>query len=636
MKKNLKRTLAKVMAVALTVALAGTAAPEADAAKKMKLSSKSITVQKGKTKKVTIKNVKKNQVKKLTVKSSKAKVAAVKKSGKTAFKVTGKSAGSAKITASVTVKGKKKATKLTLKVKVQGAATPTAAPTTAPTAAATTAPATTAPATTTAPAGNTNTPGGNTPGGNTQAPATTAPATQKPPVVKQEYTETAIQNIQVGGKNAQNATYFEVKDGTATVILNDGAQYGGVYTYFDVELGDGSKIEDIKKISFDFEGVAGDLAYKSFWLLGGNPDPSSSNKFPDEINYAYSDGIFTNITEVDADEGISWGGEGEYNEEFTVDTDKLLDDVDDLTNKVRFCIYVNLAGTNAGANTQYKLGNIKVHSTKDKTMRDGNAAPSAKIDNTSDIEVGAVLNLKRNVLISTPEVAEVTISNAGIVGEIASVEWASSDTSVAEVAADGTAKGKATITGKKAGKAKITAKVKTDRDREVTLTKVVTVSVEPIVIDDAKVDLTENNTLTIAQGTGAYAGGGAIGVAELLKDCEIGDYAALVIKGHVKYNGDDVTSNGMAQGTLCASTASWGSGLIDNQYNIATSGTNASLADGWVIELAPELAAKIQAAVEAGTFGITFQNSAALEDGDMVFTVTSIELKASLDVEEEE
>ena len=106
MKKNFKRTLATVMAAALTVSLMGTAS-EADAAKKIKLAKKSITVTKGKSKKVAIKNVKAKKVKKLTVKTSKKKIATVKKSGKTAIKVTGKKAGSAKITVNVTVKGKK-------------------------------------------------------------------------------------------------------------------------------------------------------------------------------------------------------------------------------------------------------------------------------------------------------------------------------------------------------------------------------------------------------------------------------------------------------------------------------------------------------------------------------------------------
>ena len=90
LKKNFKRTLAKVMAVALTVSMLGVSANDADAAKKIKLSSKSISVVKGKTKKVTIKNVKAKKVKKLTVKSKNKKIATVKKAGKTAFKVTGK------------------------------------------------------------------------------------------------------------------------------------------------------------------------------------------------------------------------------------------------------------------------------------------------------------------------------------------------------------------------------------------------------------------------------------------------------------------------------------------------------------------------------------------------------------------
>ena len=115
----IKRTLAKVMALALTVSMAGVSASGADAAKKIKLSKKSISVAKGTTKKVTIKNVKAKKVKKLTVKSANKKIAAVKKAGKTAFKVTGKKAGkSTKVTVKVTVKGKKKAAELTLKVKV--------------------------------------------------------------------------------------------------------------------------------------------------------------------------------------------------------------------------------------------------------------------------------------------------------------------------------------------------------------------------------------------------------------------------------------------------------------------------------------------------------------------------------------
>ena len=122
MKQNFKRTLAAVMAAALTVSLMGTGTESDAAKKKIKLSKRFITVTKGKRKKVTIKNVKAKQVKKLVVKSSKKKIATVKKSGKTAINVTGKRAGNAKITVKVTVKGKKKATKLTLKVKVKNTA----------------------------------------------------------------------------------------------------------------------------------------------------------------------------------------------------------------------------------------------------------------------------------------------------------------------------------------------------------------------------------------------------------------------------------------------------------------------------------------------------------------------------------
>ena len=152
MKQNFKRTLAAVMAAALTVSLMGTGTESDAAKKKIKLSKRFITVTKGKRKKVTIKNVKAKQVKKLVVKSSKKKIATVKKSGKTAINVTGKRAGNAKITVKVTVKGKKKATKLTLKVKVKNTAKKLV------------------------------TPGGQSPSvpGTSQAPASEAPASQAP------------------------------------------------------------------------------------------------------------------------------------------------------------------------------------------------------------------------------------------------------------------------------------------------------------------------------------------------------------------------------------------------------------------------------------------------------------------------
>lgn len=174
MKKNFKRTLAKVMAVALTVSMVGVASTDADAAKKIKLSSKSISVAKGATKKVTIKNVKAKKVKKLTVKSKNKKIATVKKAGKTAFKVTGKKAGkSTKVT--VKVKVGKKTTKLTLKVKVTKAkkVVATAAPaTTAPTAA----PAASASASAT-PAANASTKPATT-------PAPTEPVQPEPPTTE--------------------------------------------------------------------------------------------------------------------------------------------------------------------------------------------------------------------------------------------------------------------------------------------------------------------------------------------------------------------------------------------------------------------------------------------------------------------
>ena len=139
MHKKIKSALAKAMVTAMAVSLFGVQAPDSQAAKKPKLSTKKVTVTVKKSKKVTIKNVTAKKVKKLIVKSNKKSIATVKKNGKTAFTITGKKAGSATVTAKVTIKGKKKATSLKVKVTVKKAApvittapVVTAAPTTSP------------------------------------------------------------------------------------------------------------------------------------------------------------------------------------------------------------------------------------------------------------------------------------------------------------------------------------------------------------------------------------------------------------------------------------------------------------------------------------------------------------------------
>lgn len=101
--------------LALSMTIGGMTAPTAGAkAKKATLKKKKVTVQAGKTKKITIKNKKKTC--KYTFKSNKKKVAKVSKKGK----ITGVKAGTAKITVKeITKKGKGKTRKVgTVKVKV--------------------------------------------------------------------------------------------------------------------------------------------------------------------------------------------------------------------------------------------------------------------------------------------------------------------------------------------------------------------------------------------------------------------------------------------------------------------------------------------------------------------------------------
>lgn len=124
MQKNMKRAIAVGLSFTLAVSAWSMNPSESQAAKKIKLSSKQISLAVKKTKKINIKNIKAKKIKKITVKSNKKSVAAVKKLKKTQIKVTAKKAGKATITVKVFQKGKKKATKLTLKVTVKKAATP--------------------------------------------------------------------------------------------------------------------------------------------------------------------------------------------------------------------------------------------------------------------------------------------------------------------------------------------------------------------------------------------------------------------------------------------------------------------------------------------------------------------------------
>ena len=125
MKRGTKKRGAILLSLAMVLSLIGVGpvgSKDALAAKKIQLAKSKITVAVGKTKKIKIKNIKKKQVKKLTVKSSKTAVAKAKKAGKTSIKVTGKKAGSTKVTVNLKLKkkvGGKKAYKLTLKVTVK-------------------------------------------------------------------------------------------------------------------------------------------------------------------------------------------------------------------------------------------------------------------------------------------------------------------------------------------------------------------------------------------------------------------------------------------------------------------------------------------------------------------------------------
>lgn len=129
MKKNLKNTSAKVLAVALAAGMVATSLPGtvADAKKKVKkptLGKTSVSITVGKTQKITVKKNKGPKVKKVTIKLTKKqkKIVKITKKTKTYFKVKGLKAG--KATLSVKIKAGKKTYTKKLKVTVKAKTTP--------------------------------------------------------------------------------------------------------------------------------------------------------------------------------------------------------------------------------------------------------------------------------------------------------------------------------------------------------------------------------------------------------------------------------------------------------------------------------------------------------------------------------
>lgn len=618
MKKNFKRTLAKVMAVALTVALAGTAAPEADAAKKIKLSNKSITVTKGKTKKVTIKNVKAKKVKKLTVKSNKTKIATVKKSGKTAFKVTGKKAGSAKITATVKVKGQKKATKLTLKVTVKKAVPPT--PTTAPTTAPTAAPTATASAAPTASASAAPSAAPSAvPSATPSAAPSTAPSTAPTEAPKLETKD--IVNLQLGGVDAEKVTLFESKDGVTDVILNSNAQYGNVFTYFDVVLPEGASVSDIKKITYDIEGVSGDLSNKFNSLLVGSPDPDDAAVFPIDsyINFDWDEKAFMNALEVYRSVTYDSSFDGATVSEeavFDDDTVAFIDDQGITGNTLRFSIFANLAGNP----TEYKISNIKVYTTEGVTVTEGFDKPGDTIDTTAAAEPEGVIALgKGSVAVGETTSAEFSLSNAVLVGNVDTIDWSIAGQDVIDLSVDEENPAKAEITAKAAGVETISVEVTTTKGKTATITKTITVTEEAVEIEDVVLELTENNVVTIASGTGAYSGGSTIDISDLIKNVDLSNYKEITVYGSITYGDEEIDDFGVAQTALLTGD-SWTADSAASAYNVR----NSKLQEGFTYFGEKDLATALTGKT---TLKVLYQNSIALEK-DLVITVTKVVLNA--------
>lgn len=114
--KQIKSVIARILIAALVLGMAPVAQDvQSNAAAKVKLSAKKLTISVKKSKKLSVKNAKKY---KISWKVKSKKIATIKKSGKYAVKVTGKKSG--KTTITCTLKKGKNKKKLTCKVTISG------------------------------------------------------------------------------------------------------------------------------------------------------------------------------------------------------------------------------------------------------------------------------------------------------------------------------------------------------------------------------------------------------------------------------------------------------------------------------------------------------------------------------------
>lgn len=125
--RKLKSGVAGLLVFSLALGMAPIGNHEAQAAKKPKLSTKKVTIEKGKKKKVTVKNAK---LYKISWKIKSKKIATFKKSGKYGVLLTAKKVGKTTLTCTLK-KGKKKTTlKCTVNVKTKKTTTTTSTPST--------------------------------------------------------------------------------------------------------------------------------------------------------------------------------------------------------------------------------------------------------------------------------------------------------------------------------------------------------------------------------------------------------------------------------------------------------------------------------------------------------------------------
>jgi len=161
--------------------------------------------------------------------------------------------------------------------------------------------------------------------------------------------------------NASGIGLTGVGSGTTAVAFTDGSDTGYTFTYgsggyrsswvkFNITLDAGVNLSSYKEVTFQYQSVSGDTAYKPFALLGATTLPANFSVDPHESGTEYRINSGSN-PQGNTTTGDNWGSL-----KFTIDKSKTAN----LNGTIQICIYEHSAATGGtpAVSTAWKIKNV--------------------------------------------------------------------------------------------------------------------------------------------------------------------------------------------------------------------------------------------------------------------------------------